>query len=110
VNAPAKIAPSRDRYIPIVKHHLPHCEGKELSLRCSILLMRDKATSSARHCSDEAYPLLSEIGRLATVHAYGSMPIESLELLQYELLRLTSVASGLEGFAFALAGGNDAGG
>lgn len=100
MNAPAKIEPSRDRYLPIVKHHLPHCEGEELSLRCSILMMRDQAASNLRACSDEAAGCLSEVQRLASVYAYHSMPLEQLAALRYQLLRLTTCASGLEAFAF----------
>lgn len=112
MTAPAKIAPARDRYIPIVRHHLPTCEGRELELRCSILMFRDNSASSMRRCSDEAHGILSEIQRLATIYAFASMPIEELAELRYRLGMLTACASGLEQFAFRLAypGGTDAGG
>lgn len=112
--APAKTTPSRDRYIPIVKQHLPVCRGKELELRCSLLMMRDKASSSLTRCSDDAYYTLHEVQRLAAAYAYVPMPLDELEQLRYQLLRLTSCASGLEMFAYRLAnpnaGGKDEGG
>lgn len=108
MNAPAGIKPAaRDKYIPIVTHHLPTCEGQELSIRCSILLVRDQATSSLRRCSDEAHGILTEIQRLATLNAYRSMPLEHLAELRRHLVRLLSCASGLEMFAYEL-GGSDA--
>lgn len=112
MNAPAKIAPARDRYIPIIRHHLPTCEGRELELRCSILMFRDTSASSMRRCSDEAHGILAEIQRLATLYAYASMPIEELAELRYRLGMLTASASGLEMFAYRLQnpGGANAGG
>jgi hypothetical protein len=112
VNAPAKIKPSRDRYIPIVKHHLPHCkDGDEMMLRCSILLLRDQAAAGLRRCSEEAYGILSEVQRLGLIYAFASIPTEELEALRYRLVMLTACASGLEMFAYRLAnpnGGTDA--
>jgi hypothetical protein len=112
MNAPAKVAPSRDRYIPIVKHHLPACEGKELELRCSILFLRDKAAAAMRRCSEEAEGVLCEVQRIASTYAYANIPTESLGDVRYQLLRLTMAASGLEMFAYRLAHpeGTDAGG
>jgi hypothetical protein len=112
MNAPAQITPARERYLPIVRHLLPGCMGEELQLRCSILLMRDKATSNMRHCSEEAHGILGEINRLAARYAYESMPIEELQELRRQMVQLTSCASGLEMFAWRLAnpGGADAGG
>lgn len=115
MNAPAKIAPARERYETIVRHHLAGCSGKELELRCSILLMRDKAQSHMRGCSEEAYGVLEQVWRLGVLYAYELMPIGELEELRYRMLQLTQTASGLEQMAFRLAhpggsGGDDAGG
>lgn len=109
MNAPVKITPARDRYIPIVTHHVPGCEGRALMLRCSILLMRDKAASSMRHCSDEAYDTLAQVQRLASAFSFKAMPSEDLAELRHQIVKLTLCASGLEAFAFNL-GGTDAGG
>lgn len=113
MNAPAVIIPARDRYIPIVRHHVPHCDGRELVLHCSILFLRDQASSAARGCSDEALGILCEIERLATLFAFARIPVARLEELRAQLLRLTAAASGIEMFAYRLAfpdGGANAGG
>jgi hypothetical protein len=110
MNAPARIRPARAKYEPIVTHHMPLCEGQELDLRCSILQMRDNATSRLRRCSEEAYGILQDIQRLGTQYAYARIPLEELKELRYRLLQLTQTASGLEMFAYRLAhpGGTDA--
>lgn len=108
MNAPAKVAPARDRYIPIVRHHVPLCEGDELSIRCSILYTRDLATAGLRRASDEAAGILTEIQRLATDNAFRRVPIEELTELRAQLVRLLSCASGLEMFAHRIAEGSNA--
>lgn len=111
MNAPAKIPSARDQYRPQVKRFVPGCEGRELELRCSLLLLRDQATSRMRNCSDEAHAVCALIVRLACEYAFATMPLELLEELRYEAVRLGTCASGLEMFAYKLAtGGQDAGG
>lgn len=112
MNAPTPIRPSRDRYVPIVRQHVPTCEGKELELRCSLLMVRDQSASALRRCSEEAHGILSEVHRLASENAFTSMPIGELAELRRQLVQLTACASGLEMFAYRLAypGGTDAGG
>lgn len=100
-NEVKKIA--RERYVPIVQHHMPGCKGEELSLRCSLLLMRDQAASRLGRCSGEAYPTLCEVNRLATIFAYQRIPLAELKELRAQLIRLTVAASGLEMFAYRLA-------
>lgn len=110
MNAPAQIRNrARDAYIPTVQALLPGCEGDELTLRCSILNMRDRATSHLRGCSEDAGPVLQTVELLATRYAFTSMPIEDLKALRYQMVRLVSCASGLEAFAWSYAGGSDAG-
>jgi hypothetical protein len=101
MNSPANIR--RDQYAPTVTLHLPGCEGEELAMRCSLLLMRDNATAALRYCSDEAAAPLEAVERLAGQYAFASMRADQLKLLRYQLHRLTSCASGLEAFAFARA-------
>lgn len=103
MNAPANVRPARDRYIPVVAHHVPLCKGRELSLRCSILLLRDQATSAARRCSDEAAGILAEIERIGTHYAFARIPTIELEQLRRHLVMLTTSASGLDMFAYRLA-------
>jgi hypothetical protein len=108
MNAPASIKPAgRDRYRLIVEHHCPAISEEELQVRCSILLVRDKATSSLRRCSEEAHGILTEIQRLGDLHAFRSMPLEQLAELRRQMVRLLSCASGLEMFAYEI-GGADA--
>src|SRR5206468_4587155 len=108
-HAPAKIAPARDPYRMIVRHHCPLAAGEELALGCSILLLRDKATSNLRRCSAEAEPVLAHVERLATNYADASVPTDELKDLRYRLLQLTQTASGLEMFAFKLGRANAGG-
>ena len=107
MNAPARVAPARNRYRSIVKHHLPACSPEELDARCSLLLIRDQATSHLRRCSDEARPILDHITRLATEYAYRSIPLSELQELRYRITMLTACASGLEMFAYRLSGGKE---
>lgn len=114
MNASAKVLSRRDDYIPQVKAFVPLCDGEELTLRCSILLARDMATKQMQRCSEESYGILAAIAGLASRYAFAAMPIERLEELRYEIVRLVSCASGIEMFAFKLsspdaeAGGQDA--
>lgn len=116
MNAPAKIPSARDQYRPQVRRFMPGCEGRELELRCSLLLLRDQATSRMRNCGGEAYDVCALIVRLVCEYALASMPIERLEELRYEAVRLATCASGLDMFASKLcatdeaAGGQNAGG
>lgn len=96
--SPAMPSP-RDVYAPIVRGFLPGVAGRELSLRCSTLLMRDRASAWALHCSEEAYGCLQQIERLAHQYAYTSMSIARLQQLQLAMLRLTSTAAELDDFA-----------
>ena len=107
------IRPARDRYIPIVRQHVPTCQGKELELRCSLLMVRDQSASALRRCSEEAYGVLAEVHRLSSENAFAAMPLAELAELRRQLVQLTACASGLEMFAYRLAcpkaaGGTDA--
>jgi hypothetical protein len=104
--------PQRSDYEGIVKGLRPLCDGEELMLRCSIMVVRDKAASSMRRCSEQAHGVLSEVHRLASQYALESMPTDELKELRYRLVMLTACASGLEMFAYRLSclGGNDEGG
>jgi hypothetical protein len=102
MNAHAEIRPERAQYEPLVDRFLPGCSGEELALRCSLLLLRDNATQGLNHCSDEAHDPLRAVERLASRYAYASVPLEQLKLLRYELVRLVTVATGLEQFAKAM--------
>lgn len=107
MNAPANLR--RDSYIPTVQALLPGCEGDELRLRCGILLMRDFATAQHRWSTEEAGIVLEHIQRLATAHAFASMPADRLEDIHHALVRLGTVATDLARiFPAASAEGEDA--
>jgi len=110
MNEPIPIRPSRDRYIPIVRQHVPTCQGKEMELRCSLLMVRDQSASALRRCSEEAYGILAEVHRLASENAFTHMPLAELAELRRQLVQLTACASGLEMFAYRRAFPNAAGG
>jgi hypothetical protein len=90
------INPQRAAYEPAVRHFLPGCEGDELLLRSSMMLLRDQATSRMRHCSDEAYGVLQQVQRLGQEQALASMPHDVLAQLRGVMLRLTAQAAALE--------------
>lgn len=110
MNAPTTIKPSRKRedYLSTVVHLLPCKTDKENALRCSLLLIRDNVSAALRRCGSEAQPILMAVEQLASAYAFQSMPIEALESLRYQLIRLVASASGLETFSHLLAGGDDA--
>lgn len=89
----------REAYAPIVQRFLPGCEGEELNLRCSLLLMRDRAAVRAKHCSDDAYPLLAHVERMATGRAFSSMPLDTLRETRRLCVMMFANASGLEAIA-----------
>lgn len=93
----------REAYAPIVQRFLPGCEGEELATRCSLLLMRDRALTHSRACSDEAFPVLGQVERLTSTYAYASMRLEQLKELRRLCVMLVANASGLEAFAYDLA-------
>lgn len=103
MNAPIRIPTARERYIGIVRHHVPTSQGRELEMRCSLLLLRDQATSALRRCGDDAAGVLIEVQRLAGQYAFASMPLVEIEELRRHLVMLTAAASGLEMFAYRLA-------
>lgn len=91
--------PPRAPYLARLDMLLPGRDEKERELRSSLMLMRDRAGAAMNHCCDEAYPLLAQVAHLAGFHAFAPMPIEALESLRYQLVRLTSCAAGMETFA-----------
>lgn len=105
MNAPVN---PKEAYVPIVHAHMPWCTGRELSLRCSIMLMRDRATADLRRSGEVDGGVLEEIVRLAILFAYRRMPLEALEALRSEMVRLVGVARGLREFEAQLSGGQDA--
>lgn len=101
MNALSRIEPTPERmvYVPLVQRYLPGCSGQELGLRCSMLLMRDKATAVLRDCCPETAQILEAVERIATTHAFQPMSQERLERARYNLLRLVATASNFQGLS-----------
>lgn len=105
MNAPAVIPTNRDVYRPIVARMCPGAIGVEAELRCSMLYLRDHATSAMRTCGDDAYQVLFLIEQIASKYALAPMPIEQLRAIRFQMQRLTACASGIDNFAFNMFGG-----
>jgi hypothetical protein len=99
VNAPARISLPRDAYIPAVTRLMPSVHGDELSLRCSLMLMRDQASSALRRCTEDAFGLLTALEALATRYVFQEMTVDELKQVRWMLVSLTATASSVNGFA-----------
>jgi hypothetical protein len=92
VNAPAIRPPRRDDYIPIVKGLRPLCEGEELELRSSLLLMRDRAIATKAAACAPSWQLLDVVERVASESALNHK-LDVEELRELRRLCLNTVAS-----------------
>lgn len=55
--------PRREDYEPIVKAMRPHCQGEEMMLRSSLLLMRDRAVSTKQVACSPSWAMLDVVER-----------------------------------------------
>lgn len=81
MNAPGGIArpPRREDYEPIVRGLKPLCDGEELMLRTSLLLMRDRAIATKATACEASYVLLELVERETSIAAlHHSIDIPSL--------------------------------
>lgn len=92
MNAPARIA----RYEPTVDTFLPLCSDEEKRLRCGVLYIRDKASSSIRYARPEPGMILQTIESIAATNAFAPMPIDHLSELRAGLVRMMMVAMAFE--------------
>jgi len=89
--------PKREDYVPIVKGLRPFCDGEELTLRTSLLLMRDRAMATKRSASEPAWLLLDVVERQASQNAMNHlMQIEDLRELRRLCLNCVMAASGFD--------------
>lgn len=93
---PAYRAPRRDDYLPIVKGILPFCQGEELTIRASLLLMRDMAKATKPIACESAWALLDIVEREADAMAFRGMPIEDLREVRRLCSRCVATASGFD--------------
>lgn len=96
MNAPVNIP--RAAYYRTVERLVPSAMERERDLRASMLLMRDNAAAALNYCHADAAPVLAHIADLAGRYALAGMSVSDLEEMRRLLVRLTTCASGLEGF------------
>jgi hypothetical protein len=95
VNAPVRDI-TRDDYAPTVRALMPGSDGEDMEIRCSLLLMRDCATSAKRYCSEEAWPVLDHVERLASHYAFKHMPLDRFTELRAAMRKLVAAAGALD--------------
>jgi len=83
----------------VVNALLPTADPKAMELRCSLLLIRDRASAAMRGCCPESHRVLLTVEQLASAYAFQPMPVQALECLRYLLVRLAGAAHGLETFS-----------
>lgn len=105
MNAPVDM---RKQYVPTVNALMPGSEGDDLDVRCSLLLMRDCATSAKTTCSEEAYPILDQVERMASQFVFMPMPTDRMIQLRQVLRQVVAAAAGLDDWATGK-GGDDRG-
>lgn len=98
MNAPL-VHESRRQYVSTVSAFMPGAQGDELDIRCSLLLMRDCAAVAKGSCSEEAYPILDHVERLASRYAFQGMPIEDLHELRKVMRQVVAAAACLDDWA-----------
>jgi hypothetical protein len=86
----------RDRYIPQVQTFCVDCDGEELELRCSLLLIRDAATVASRQHGEHSSPIMCHVDQLAGAYAFRAAPIEALRALRTNLGHLIRIATSLD--------------
>ena len=88
--------PRREDYEPIVKGMIPLCEGEELTIRSSLLLMRDRAIATKPIASASGWALLDVVEKEAAEVAFRSVPIEDLREFRRLCIRCVMTASGFD--------------
>lgn len=88
--------PRRDDYLPIVKGLLPFCEGEELQLRASLLLMRDRAMATKPISCAASWALLDVVEKEAAEVAFRSIPLGDLKEFRRLCVQCVMTASGFD--------------
>jgi hypothetical protein len=99
VNAAAETfrVPRREDYEPIVRGLRPFCEGEELMLRTSLLLMRDRAMATKPRACEAAWVLLDVVERQASDVAMNHrVNIDDLREIRRLCVRCVTAASGFD--------------
>lgn len=90
---------NRSDYIPIIQGLRPFVEGEELELRCSLMLMRDRAIATKLIAKDPAWTLLDVVQREASEHAMNwRLGIEDLREIRRLCVMCVCNASSFDTF------------
>lgn len=76
--APLPRPTRREDYEPVVRALRPHCDGEELTLRTSLLLMRDRAVATKPIACESAWKLLDIVECEANAVATRQAPLDVL--------------------------------
>jgi hypothetical protein len=89
--------PRREDYEPIVRGLRPFCDGEELILRTSLLLMRDRAMATKNAACEPAWILLDVVERQASDNAMNHrVSIDDLRELRRLCINCVMAASGFD--------------
>lgn len=89
--------PRRADYEPIVKGLKPLCDGEELMLRSSLLLMRDRAIATKQRACASSYALLDVVEREASDAALNHrVPLDDLRELRRLCIQCVYISAGFD--------------
>lgn len=89
--------PRKEDYFDVVRGLRPLCQGEELILRSSLLLMRDRAMATKEVACQSGYALLEVVEREASGVALNPRcTVEDLREFQRLCIRLVSTAQGFD--------------
>jgi hypothetical protein len=89
--------PRRSDYEPIVKGLRPLCDGEELTLRSSLMLMRDQAIATKMHACEASWQLLDVVERVAAEVALNHrVDVESLREFRRLCIQCVLAASSFD--------------
>jgi hypothetical protein len=89
--------PRREDYEPIVRGLRPMVGDEELTLRSSLLLMRDRAMSTKNAACAPAWMLLDVVERIGSENAMNHrVPVDDLREMRRICLNIACAASSLD--------------
>lgn len=89
--------PRREDYEPIVRGLRPLCDGEEMMLRSSLLLMRDRAMATKPNASESGWALLDIVEREASDAALNHrVGLDDLRELRRLCVQCVMTASGFD--------------
>lgn len=89
--------PRREDYESIVRGLRPMCDGEELRLRSSLLLMRDRAMATKPSSSPAGWALLDVVEQVASTEALNArVPVEELREMRRLCVQCVMTAKGFD--------------